>query len=108
MRSRSAIAARWLRRGLVAGGAGWLLAAQPVLALNTPEQEAAIEEARNAEPYGVTHVRDPHDPTRAMHPVRVAAYVLHPVGVLLDYALVRPAVWVVRQEPFRTIFGYQD
>jgi hypothetical protein len=53
-------------------------------------------------------LEDPHDPSRAMHPLRVAAYAAHPVGVALDWILVRPAVWVVRREPFRTIFGYED
>ena len=53
-------------------------------------------------------VRDDHDPTRAAHPLRIVGYVLHPVGVTLDWLLVRPAVWAVRHEPFRTIFGYQD
>jgi hypothetical protein len=43
-----------------------------------------------------------------MHPVRVAAYALHPVGVAIDWVVVRPSVWVVRQEPFRTIFGFQE
>jgi hypothetical protein len=51
---------------------------------------------------------DAHDPERAGHPVRVAAYVLHPIGVLLDYLIVRPAHWVVEREPFRTLFGHGD
>jgi len=51
---------------------------------------------------------DEHDPERAAHPVRIAAYVLHPVGVILDYLIVRPAHWVVEREPFRTLFGHED
>jgi len=51
---------------------------------------------------------DEHDPERAAHPVRVAAYVLHPIGVILDYLIVRPAHWVVEREPFRTLFGHED
>lgn len=50
---------------------------------------------------------DDHDPKRAAHPVRVAAYVLHPIGVVLDYLIVRPAHWVVEREPFRTLFGHE-
>jgi hypothetical protein len=65
--------------------------------LDVPEPAPALHEDR---------VSDPHDPQRAMHPYRVAAYAVHPVGVLLDWVLVRPAVWVARREPFRTIFGY--
>lgn len=51
---------------------------------------------------------DDHDDERAAHPVRVAAYVLHPIGVILDYLIVRPAHWVVEREPFRTLFGHED
>ncbi|MEB2343820.1 MAG: hypothetical protein OZ948_03670 [Deltaproteobacteria bacterium] len=51
---------------------------------------------------------DEHDPERAAHPVRIAAYVLHPIGVVLDYLIVRPAHWVVEREPFRTLFGHED
>jgi len=48
-----------------------------------------------------------HDARRAAHPARIAAYLLHPVGVALDWLLVRPAHWVVEREPFRTIFGHE-
>lgn len=51
---------------------------------------------------------DDHDPERAAHPVRIAGYVLHPIGVILDYLIVRPAHWVVEREPFRTLFGHED
>ena len=50
---------------------------------------------------------DRYDPKKAGNPVRIAAYILHPVGVLLDYGLMRPCFWVVQREPFSTIFGYQ-
>ena len=42
------------------------------------------------------------------HPVRIAGYVLHPVGVIYDYLLLRPAWWVGSYEPFRTLFGRVD
>jgi hypothetical protein len=79
-------------------------------AIAPPDEEDAVEPLSDAEyrDYQRARVRDPHDPTRAMHPVRIAAYALHPVGVAIDYAIVRPSVWVVRQEPFRTIFGFQE
>lgn len=48
-----------------------------------------------------------HDPL-AHHPIRVAAYVLHPVGVLLDTLLIRPAHWLVSREPWKTLFGHTD
>lgn len=48
---------------------------------------------------------DEYNPQEAGHPLRIAAYVAHPVGVALDYLIMRPAFWVGSQEPFRTIFG---
>jgi len=50
---------------------------------------------------------DDHDSRRSAHPARIAAYLLHPVGVALDWLIVRPAHWVVEREPFRTIFGHE-
>jgi hypothetical protein len=51
---------------------------------------------------------DDYDPQQAGNPLRIIAYVLHPVGVLLDYGLMRPAYWLVQKEPFKTIFGSED
>ena len=51
---------------------------------------------------------DRYDPKKAGNPVRISAYILHPVGVLLDYGLMRPCFWVVQREPFSTIFGYES
>ncbi len=48
-----------------------------------------------------------YDPDKAANPIRIAAYILHPVGVLLDYGLFRPCFWVVQRQPFSTIFGYE-
>jgi hypothetical protein len=31
---------------------------------------------------------------------------VHPLGVLVDYAIFRPAHWVGSHEPWRTIFGH--
>ena len=49
---------------------------------------------------------DDHDPRRSGHPLRVAAYIFHPVGVLLDTLIFRPAHWVVSHEPLTTLFGH--
>ena len=49
---------------------------------------------------------DEYDPQEAGHPLRVVAYVLHPVGVALDYLIFRPAHWIGHHEPIRTIFGH--
>jgi len=51
---------------------------------------------------------DDYRPTRAGHPMRIVAYVVHPVGVAIDYLLMRPAHWVVSHEPLGTIFGHED
>ena len=50
---------------------------------------------------------DEYDANRAGHPLRIIAYVLHPIGVAFDYLLFRPAHWVGHQQPFRTIFGHR-
>jgi hypothetical protein len=49
-----------------------------------------------------------YDPRRAGNPLRIVAYILHPVGVAIDYLILRPAWWVGSHEPFRTIFGRTD
>ncbi len=49
-----------------------------------------------------------YDPQEAGHPLHIAAYLVSPLGVLLDYGLMRPAFWLVQREPFKTIFGYTD
>ena len=51
---------------------------------------------------------DRYDPKRAGHPLRILAYVLHPVGVTVDYLVLRPAHWIGSHEPFSTLFGHED
>jgi hypothetical protein len=51
---------------------------------------------------------DDYAPKRAGHPLRIVGYVLHPIGVAIDYLVMRPAHWVGTREPFKTIFGHQD
>jgi hypothetical protein len=50
---------------------------------------------------------DEYDAHRAGHPLRVVAYVLHPIGVTLDYLLFRPAHWVGSLPVIRTVFGHE-
>ncbi len=52
-----------------------------------------------------TSTAEPYSPQRAGHPVRILAYVLHPVGVAFDWLLFRPAHWIGGFEPFRTLSG---
>lgn len=75
------------------GRAGWLLGLV-VLALVASAAPARAEEE--------------YDPKRAGHPLRIAAYIMHPAGVLIDYVIMRPAWWIGSHEPFRTIFGRTD
>jgi len=49
---------------------------------------------------------DEYDARRAGHPLRLAAYLLHPVGVALDWLIFRPAHYVVSQPVLSTIFGH--
>ncbi len=52
---------------------------------------------------------DPHDPQESGHPFRVLAYVLHPVGVVIDTVVFRPAHWFVhRADWLETLFGHDD
>ena len=85
---------------------GLALFASTAQALNTDEEEIEAEETLPS--YAGARLPDDHDPKQAAHPLRIVAYGLHPVGVALDWIIVRPAFWVVRHEPFSTIFGYQD
>jgi hypothetical protein len=66
-----------------------LLAVVAVLALGAPQARA-----------------DDHDPQSSGHPLRIVAYVLHPVGVVIDTLIFRPAHGVVHHEPFSTLFGH--
>jgi hypothetical protein len=50
---------------------------------------------------------DEYDPQRAGHPVRIAAYVLHPVGVILDVLIFRPAHWLGSQPGLDEFFGHE-
>jgi len=48
---------------------------------------------------------DRYDPHRAGHPLRIAGYILHPVGVILDTLIFHPAWWIGSYEPIRTLVG---
>ena len=51
---------------------------------------------------------DDYDRAMAGHPLRIVAYVLHPVGVAIDFLILRPAHWLVSHEPMQTLFGHED
>jgi hypothetical protein len=51
---------------------------------------------------------DDHRSDRAGHPLKIVATVLHPVGVLIDYVIFRPAHWLAHREPFKTATGHDE
>jgi len=51
---------------------------------------------------------DSYDPQKAGHPIRIAAYVLHPIGVLLDTLIMRPAHWFMHQGRLDELFGHES
>jgi hypothetical protein len=53
-------------------------------------------------------VADDHRSDRAGHPLKVIAAVLHPIGVVLDYAIFRPAHWLANREPVKTLTGHEE
>jgi hypothetical protein len=52
--------------------------------------------------------KEKYDPLEAGHPLRIAAYVLHPVGVIIDRLILRPAYWLGSHEPIKTLVGRTD
>ena len=53
-------------------------------------------------------VADSYDEHQAGHPLRIAAYLLYPVGALIDILIMRPAHWLISQEPFKGAVGHKD
>lgn len=41
------------------------------------------------------------------HPLRYVAYVLHPVGIAAEYAVLRPIHWLVSRPNMDIIFGHE-
>ncbi len=80
------------RRSRRSGKARWL-AVVVVLAMLAVASPAAAEE---------------YDETYSGHPLRVIAYVLHPVGVILDTLIFRPLHWIGSHEPLKTLVGQRD
>ena len=51
---------------------------------------------------------DEHRSDRAGHPLEIIGTVLHPIGVILDYLIFRPAHWISHQEPVKTLTGHEQ
>jgi hypothetical protein len=51
-------------------------------------------------------IADEYNKYEAGNILRVAAYILHPVGTAIDYVVARPLHWLLHQEPMDEIFGH--
>ena len=47
----------------------------------------------------------PYEATEAGHPLKIVYYVTYPIGLLIHTLILKPAYWLGKHEPFRTIFG---
>ncbi|MEQ8822467.1 MAG: hypothetical protein RLY93_19705 [Sumerlaeia bacterium] len=50
---------------------------------------------------------DRYDRQTDGHPLRIVAYVVHPLGIALEYGIMRPIHWVVSQDDLDILFGHQ-
>ena len=92
----------------------WLWLAAPLalalLGSAPPELEQPAAEAAAAPAVSMPPKPPPpgYELLRAGHPLRIVAYALHPVGVILDYLILRPAYWIGSHEPIKTLVGQGD
>ena len=49
-----------------------------------------------------------YDTKKAGHPLKIAYYVLYPIGLTLDWLIFRPAWHIGQVEPFQTLFGVPE
>ena len=68
---------------------------------------AAVAVAILALGFSLPAAADRYDPQKAGHPARIIAYALHPVGVMLDLLIFRPAHWLGSHEPLARLFGHE-
>lgn len=57
---------------------------------------------------GASPAAEEYDETYSGHPLRIVAYVLHPIGVILDTLIFRPFHWIGSHEPIKTLVGQKD
>lgn len=53
-------------------------------------------------------VADGYDAQLTGHPLRIVAYVVHPIGVILESLIFRPAHWLVHRSSLKGLFGHTD
>ena len=58
--------------------------------------------------FASTAMADEYRSERAGHPVRILAYLLHPIGFIAENLIFRPAHWLVSHDRLRAFFGHDD
>ena len=48
-----------------------------------------------------------YDRDMSDYPLRYVAYVVHPIGVAVEYAVLRPIHWIVSKPNFSNWFGHE-
>jgi len=51
---------------------------------------------------------DEYNRDYAGHPLRFAAYLVYPVGVILETLITKPAHWLVHRSALKGLFGHTD
>lgn len=51
---------------------------------------------------------DEYESDRSGHPLRILAYVVYPVGFILDTLIFRPFHWLGSHQPFKAVHGHED
>jgi hypothetical protein len=51
---------------------------------------------------------DDHRSDRTGHPLKIIGTILHPIGVVVDYVVMRPAHWLAEKEPVKTLTGHEE
>lgn len=46
-----------------------------------------------------------YEATEAGHPLKILYYITYPIGFLVNTLILKPAYWLGKQEPFKTVFG---
>ncbi len=56
----------------------------------------------------VPALADDHRPERTGHPLKIIATIVHPIGVAIDYLVMRPLHWLGHHEPAKTATGHEE
>jgi len=85
-------------------GIASLLLVGPTLVYADDCEEGSLEAGCSIEPPGYY---DGYDDSQA-HPLRIAAYAVHPVGYALEWLVTRPIHAIVSQPELHRVFGHQS